>query len=128
MAAPGRCNLGRGDASDQCPCPWPFPPSENSCVTLITPGHWTPRSGWELGAATGQDLLADDRTAHGAARSAIPGADRPPARGILATLLVTGAAAVLLVTPTAYHRILFRLGDKEHLLMVANRLTLAGLG
>jgi hypothetical protein len=43
------------------------------------------------------------------------------------TLLVTGAAAVLLIAPTAYHRILFRLGDKEHLVMVANRLTLAGL-
>jgi hypothetical protein len=44
-----------------------------------------------------------------------------------ATLLVTGAAAVLLIAPTAYHRILFRLGDKEHLVQVANRFTLAGL-
>ena len=44
-----------------------------------------------------------------------------------ATLLVTGAAAVLLIAPTAYHRILFRLGDKEHLVVVANRLTLTGL-
>src|SRR3954453_4593112 len=44
-----------------------------------------------------------------------------------ATLLVTGAAAVLLIAPTAYHRILFRLGDKEHLIVVANRFTLAGL-
>jgi uncharacterized protein DUF6328 len=44
-----------------------------------------------------------------------------------ATLLMTGAAAVLLIAPTAYHRILFRLGDKEHLVQVANRLTLAGL-
>jgi hypothetical protein len=44
------------------------------------------------------------------------------------TLLATGAAAVLLIAPTAYHRILFRLGDKEHLVLVANRLTLAGLG
>jgi Family of unknown function (DUF6328) len=43
------------------------------------------------------------------------------------TLLMTGAAAVLLIAPTAYHRVLFRLGDKEHLVMVANRLTLAGL-
>jgi hypothetical protein len=49
-------------------------------------------------------------------------------RGVyFATLLVTGAAAVLLIAPTAYHRILFRLGDKEHLVMVANRFTLAGL-
>ena len=44
-----------------------------------------------------------------------------------ATLLATAAAAVLLIAPTAYHRVLFRLGDKEHLLIVANRLTLAGL-
>jgi hypothetical protein len=44
------------------------------------------------------------------------------------TLLATGVAAVLLIAPTAYHRILFRLGDKEHLVQVANRLTLAGLG
>jgi uncharacterized protein DUF6328 len=44
-----------------------------------------------------------------------------------ATLLLTGAAAVLLIAPTAYHRILFRLGDKEHLVQVANRFTLAGL-
>jgi hypothetical protein len=44
-----------------------------------------------------------------------------------ATLLITAAAAVLLIAPTAYHRILFRLGDKEHLIMVANRFTLAGL-
>jgi uncharacterized protein DUF6328 len=44
-----------------------------------------------------------------------------------ATLLAAGAAAVLLIAPTAHHRILFRLGDKEHLVAVANRLTLAGL-
>jgi Family of unknown function (DUF6328) len=44
-----------------------------------------------------------------------------------ATLLAAGAAAVLLIAPTAYHRILFRLGDKEHLVEVANRFTLAGL-
>src|SRR4051795_2019851 len=44
------------------------------------------------------------------------------------TLLATGAAAVVLIAPTAYHRLLFRRGDKEHLVAVANRLTLAGLG
>src|SRR3954467_12251397 len=44
-----------------------------------------------------------------------------------ATLLAAGAAAILLIAPTAYHRILFRLGDKEHLVVVANRFTLAGL-
>src|SRR3954466_867849 len=43
------------------------------------------------------------------------------------TLLATGAAAVLLIAPTAHHRILFRCGDKEHLVQVANRFTLAGL-
>jgi uncharacterized protein DUF6328 len=43
------------------------------------------------------------------------------------TLLSAGVAAVLLIAPTAYHRILFRLGDKEHLVDVANRFTLAGL-
>ena len=44
-----------------------------------------------------------------------------------ATLLAAGGAAILLIAPTAYHRILFRLGDKEHLVVVANRFTLAGL-
>src|SRR4051812_15487595 len=43
------------------------------------------------------------------------------------TLLAAGAAAMLLIAPTAYHRILFRCGDKEHLVIVANRFTLAGL-
>jgi hypothetical protein len=44
-----------------------------------------------------------------------------------ATLLAAGAAAVLLIAPTAYHRILFRNGDKEYLVLTANRFTLAGL-
>jgi hypothetical protein len=44
-----------------------------------------------------------------------------------ATLLAAGGAAILLIAPTAYHRILFRLGDKEYLVTVANRFTLAGL-
>src|SRR5215207_6543443 len=43
------------------------------------------------------------------------------------TLLAAGAAAVLLIAPTAFHRILFRLGDKEYLVVTANRFTLAGL-
>jgi hypothetical protein len=43
------------------------------------------------------------------------------------TLLASGAAAVLLMAPTAHHRILFRCGDKEHLVKVANRYTLVGL-
>jgi hypothetical protein len=49
-------------------------------------------------------------------------------RTYFVTLLVTGAAAILLIAPTAHHRILFRMGDKEHLVVVANRFTLAGLG
>src|SRR4051794_10487187 len=43
------------------------------------------------------------------------------------TLLSAGAAAILLIAPTAYHRVLFRRGDKEHLVIVANRFTIAGL-
>jgi hypothetical protein len=43
------------------------------------------------------------------------------------TLALAGAAAILLIAPTAYHRILFRRGDKAYLVEVANRLTLAGL-
>jgi Family of unknown function (DUF6328) len=43
------------------------------------------------------------------------------------TLSLTAAAAILLIAPTAYHRLLFRLGDKEFLVVVANRLTVAGL-
>ena len=43
------------------------------------------------------------------------------------TLAFAGAATVLLIAPTAYHRVLFRLGDKEHLVTVANALTIAGL-
>jgi len=43
------------------------------------------------------------------------------------TLLATGGAAVLLIAPTAYHRIMFRHGDKPHLVLVANRFTLSGL-
>jgi hypothetical protein len=46
-----------------------------------------------------------------------PGGDFAPAT----------VAVVLLIAPTAYHRLLFRLGDKEHLVNVANRFTLAGL-
>jgi len=43
------------------------------------------------------------------------------------TLALAGAAAILLIAPTAYHRALFRQGDKEYLVTVANRLTIAGL-
>src|SRR5262245_17947179 len=43
------------------------------------------------------------------------------------TLALAGAAAILLIAPTAYHRVLFRRGDKLYLVTVANRPTIAGL-
>src|SRR3954466_2575688 len=43
------------------------------------------------------------------------------------TLMLAGAAAVLLIAPTSQHRLLFRCGDKERLVMVANRYAIAGL-
>lgn len=43
------------------------------------------------------------------------------------TLVLAGGAAVLLIAPTAYHRILFRRGDKQYLITAANILTLLGL-
>lgn len=45
-----------------------------------------------------------------------------------ATLLCTALATALLITPTAYHRILFRLREKEYLVKVTNRFAIAGLG
>jgi hypothetical protein len=44
-----------------------------------------------------------------------------------ATFACAGLAAFLLIAPTAYHRALFRRGDKHYLVTVANRLTIAGL-
>src|SRR5215213_2607243 len=43
------------------------------------------------------------------------------------TLLLAGAAAMLLIAPTSHHRLLFRCGDKERLVLVANRYAIAGL-
>jgi hypothetical protein len=43
------------------------------------------------------------------------------------TLLACGAAALLLIAPTSWHRLLFRRGDKEHLVAMSNRFTIAGL-
>jgi hypothetical protein len=49
-------------------------------------------------------------------------------RGAYFTALVGAAAAsVLLIAPTAVHRVLFRLGQKEYMVEVSNRLTLGGL-
>jgi uncharacterized integral membrane protein len=46
----------------------------------------------------------------------------------LTTLLATMVSAVLLIAPTAYHRITFRKQQKAHLVVLANRLSIVGLG
>lgn len=45
-----------------------------------------------------------------------------------ATLLLTAASAVLLISPSAYHRMTFRMQQKDDLLFLSNRLAIAGLG
>ncbi|NLT06262.1 MAG: hypothetical protein GXY03_08115 [Solirubrobacterales bacterium] len=45
----------------------------------------------------------------------------------LATLVCTALASALLIAPSMQHRIEFRQGDKEHVVAVATRLTIAGL-
>jgi uncharacterized protein DUF6328 len=44
-----------------------------------------------------------------------------------ATLAAAGAAAMLLIAPSSHHRILFRCGDKEYIVRMANRYAIAGL-
>lgn len=44
-----------------------------------------------------------------------------------ATLLLTALSAALLISPTAYHRVTFRLQQKKHLVFLANRFAIAGL-
>jgi hypothetical protein len=44
-----------------------------------------------------------------------------------AVLLSTAVSTALLIAPTAHHRLLFRLRDKENLVRVSNRLAIAGL-
>jgi Family of unknown function (DUF6328) len=44
----------------------------------------------------------------------------------LVTLLLTAIASALLIAPSAYHRVEFRLHDRSHIVTVAHRLTLAG--
>lgn len=46
----------------------------------------------------------------------------------LVALLASAAASVLLIAPSAQHRMTFRLQDKRHLVLVANRLMIVGLG
>ncbi len=48
-------------------------------------------------------------------------------RVYFATLLCTAISAALLISPTAYHRLNFRQGKKEELVLVSNRLTIAGM-
>ena len=45
----------------------------------------------------------------------------------LVTLLAAGFASALLIAPTAHHRMTFRLQDKHHLVIMANRFAIAGL-
>ncbi len=45
----------------------------------------------------------------------------------LGTLICTAFASALLIAPSMNHRLEFRHGDKEHLVTVSNRLTIAGL-
>src|SRR6185503_19407484 len=42
------------------------------------------------------------------------------------TFLCAATATALLIAPSAYHRLEWRQGDKEHLLVVSNRLAIAG--
>ena len=42
------------------------------------------------------------------------------------TFLCAAVATALLIAPSAYHRLEWRLGDKEHLLVVSNRLAISG--
>ncbi|MGH2973768.1 MAG: DUF6328 family protein [Solirubrobacterales bacterium] len=44
-----------------------------------------------------------------------------------ATLLCTAVSAVLLIAPSSYHRMTFRLQQKHELVFLANRFTIAGL-
>ena len=40
--------------------------------------------------------------------------------------LATATASILLIAPSAHHRLRWRAGDKEHMLRTANRLAIAG--
>jgi cobalamin synthase len=46
----------------------------------------------------------------------------------IAALLMITAASALLMAPTAYHRLRWRQGDKEHMLVTSNRLAIGGIG
>ncbi|HEY8083032.1 MAG TPA: DUF6328 family protein [Solirubrobacterales bacterium] len=44
------------------------------------------------------------------------------------TLLLTALSAALLISPSSYHRLTFRMQQKEHLVFLANKFAIAGLG
>ncbi len=44
------------------------------------------------------------------------------------TLLCTAISAALLISPSAYHRLTFHLQQKRHLVFLANRFAIVGLG
>src|SRR5215218_1458217 len=48
-------------------------------------------------------------------------------RVYFATLLLTAISAVLLISPSAYHRMTFRMQQKDDLVFLANKLSIAGL-
>jgi hypothetical protein len=45
----------------------------------------------------------------------------------LVTLLLTAASSAFLIAPTVHHRLTFRKQQKERIVLVGNRLTIAGL-
>ena len=45
----------------------------------------------------------------------------------LGTLVAAATTLIMLTAPSSWHRILFRRGDKEHLVTIANRFTVIGL-
>jgi Family of unknown function (DUF6328) len=45
-----------------------------------------------------------------------------------AILMLTALSAALLISPSAYHRMTFRMQQKDQLVFIANKLTIAGLG
>ena len=45
----------------------------------------------------------------------------------LGTLVSAATTLIMLTAPSSWHRILFRQGDKEHLVTIANRFTVLGL-
>ncbi len=46
----------------------------------------------------------------------------------VASLICATASTILLITPSAYHRLRFRDGDKKRMLFTSNRLAVVGLG